>query len=331
MSRLIMLKLKNLRDVKRKRVIALAASAVLLIMLIILTCLNINVSDNNVTNANLQAMSSLSSSEEFITVNPHPYYNVKIAVDGMTYNVKSTGTVADALDAADVRVDRDDLLNVGLSEPLNSKTFIEVNRVDFKEEVSIETIDYATEYKDDDNYTIGYSAVVVDGEEGEIEKHIRHTFIDGKLADSTIVKTEITEPVDEVIVKGTSEINPIQAASISRLDVPADLVLDENGAPLSYSAVYTGKSCAYSAKPTAKTASGRTVMVGYVAVDPALIPYGTELYIASTDNKHIYGYAIAADTGTALLNGEILVDLFMGSYDESCQWGAKQVNIYVLN
>ena len=118
--------------------------------------------------------------------------------------------------------------------------------------------------------------------------------------------------------------------SISQLDVPDYLALDENGVPTSYSNVLTGKSCAYSANPSAKTASGRQVKVGYVAVDPAIIPYGTELYIVSTDGKYVYGYAVAADTGTALLDGRILVDLFMESYDASCDWGAKHVNIYIL-
>ena len=70
--------------------------------------------------------------------------------------------------------------------------------------------------------------------------------------------------------------------------------------------------------------------MGHVAVDPSIIPYGTRLYIIATDGT-VYGYAIAADTGTFIERGDILVDVYMASYEESCQWGLKDVNMYVLD
>lgn len=320
------------KEVKRKRnILAVCAVSVILMLTIFAAVKLLPEKESNKTDFMSLTAAEMQGAEKVLTVNPTPYYNVKINVDGQTHSVLATGTVADAVDAAGIRIDDDDLVNVGMNEPLNYMTNITINRVDIVEEVRLETIEYATEYKEDDDYVIGYQEVVVDGEDGEIEKTVRHVYVDGKLTSSKVVKTEITEPVDEVVVMGTSEINPIKEMSISQLDVPDWLALDENGVPTSYSQVLTGKSCAYSARPTAKTASGRQVKVGYVAVDPAIIPYGTELYIASTDGKYVYGYAVAADTGTALLDGLILVDLFMESYEASCQWGAKQVNIYVLN
>lgn len=322
----------SVKEVKRSKIVlAVCAVSVILMLTIFAAVSLLSANEENSTGFMSLMAAEMQGAEKVVTVNPTPYYNVKINVDGQTHSVLATGTVADAVDAAGVHIDEDDLINVGLNEPLNFMTNITINRVEIVEEIKLETIEYATEYKEDDNYVIGYQQVVVDGEDGEIEKTVRHVYVDGKLTSSKVVKTEITEPVDEVVVMGTSEINPIQEMSISQLEVPDWLTLDENGVPTSYSQVLTGKSCAYSAKPTAKTASGRQVKVGYVAVDPAIIPYGTELYIASTDGKYIYGYAIAADTGTGLLEGVILVDLFMESYEASCEWGAKQVNIYVLN
>lgn len=264
------------------------------------------------------------------TVMPPKEYDVKISVDGKTVGVTCSGTVNDALNAASVKVFEDDLINIGFNEPLNENTEIVVNRVDIVEEVQVKSIEYATKYKEDDSYTIGYSEVIVDGEAGEVETTLRHIYVDGELVSSAVVDEDITEPVDEVIVVGTKEYNPIDDFSISQLEAPLDLVLDENGAPKEYSKVLTGKSCAYSARPGAGTASGRKAKVGYVAVDPAIIPYGTEMYITTVDGSAVYGYAIAADTGTALLDGLILVDLFMESYEASCDWGARQVNIYIL-
>lgn len=278
----------------------------------------------------LNAHLTADSSTAVKTMAPPKEYDVKISVDGKTMGVKCSGTVSDALRAADVRVFDDDLINIGLSEPLNDRTEIVVNRVDIVEEVQVKTIEYATKYKEDDSYTIGYSEVVVDGEAGEVETTMRHIYVDGELVSSAVVDEDITEPVDQVIVVGTKEYNPIDDFSISHLSAPLDLTLDAYGAPTEYSKVLTGKSCAYSARPGAGTASGRKAMVGYVAVDPSIIPYGTEMYITTTDGSAVYGYAIAADTGTALLDGLILVDLFMESYEASCDWGAREVNIYIL-
>lgn len=262
---------------------------------------------------------------------PPKEYDVEISVDGKNFGLRCAGTVRDALETAGVNVYEDDLINIGFSEPLNENTSIVINRVDIVEEVQVEVLEYSTKYREDDSFTIGYSETIVDGEEGEVETTLRHVYIDGELVSSAVIDEDITAPVDEVVVVGTKEYNPIDDFSISQLSAPLDLVLDSNGVPLDYSHVYTGKSCAYSARPGALTASGRKAEVGTVAVDPSLIPYGTELYIATTDGSAVYGYAVAADTGTALLDGTILVDLFMGSYDESCDWGAREVNIYVLN
>ncbi len=331
MSRPIKLPLKSLQDVKKQKVVSIATAAaagIVILLLVIFGAVKAS-SAKPVFEADIVNASRIG--EETVTVNPNPYRKVKIFADGNNYVVRAKGSVADAIDAAGIEVDDDDLINVGLSEPLNTNTNIVINRVEYVTEVKLEAIEYATEYKEDDSYVVGFSKVLVDGEEGELAKTICHTYVDGKLASSDIVSTEVTEePVDEVIVQGTADVNPIAAMSISQLDVPDYLALDENGVPTSYSNVLTGKSCAYSANPSAKTASGRQVKVGYVAVDPAIIPYGTELYIVSTDGKYVYGYAVAADTGTALLDGRILVDLFMESYDASCDWGAKQVNIYIL-
>ena len=314
---------KVLKNVKIRMGVIVCAAA--------LTVLGITASAVSGKEAPLTAVISEGSGTAVKTMMPPKEYDVKISVDGRTLGVKCAGTVMDALAAADVQVYDDDLINIGFTEPLNANTEIVVNRVDIVEEVQVETIEYATKYREDDSYTIGYSETIVDGEEGEVETTLRYVYVDGEPISEAVVDTDVTEPVDEVVVVGTKEYNPIDDFSISTLDAPLDLILDENGAPLSYSKVLTGKSCAYSARPGALTASGRPAIVGHVAVDPSIIPYGTELYIATTDGSAVYGYAIAADTGTALLDGLILVDLFMGSYDESCDWGAREVNIYILD
>lgn len=122
---------------------------------------------------------------------------------------------------------------------------------------------------------------------------------------------------------------PEAVKAVSRFEVPDWLTLDENGVPTEYVDTISGKSCAYTADPGALMSTGKAVFQGYVAVDPNIIPYGSELYIVADDGE-VYGYAIAADTGYSVRQGHIVVDLFMNEYNDCIQWGAKNVTIYVL-
>jgi 3D (Asp-Asp-Asp) domain-containing protein len=197
-------------------------------------------------------------------------------------------------------------------------------------EMNVDTIEHSTIYREDNTLDVGTKMIITDGIDGQRISNTRRTYIDGRLKTLEVISEHINEPIDEIVLVGTRDRN-LPDDMISELEIPEWFSLDENGAPTSYSSVLTGKGVAYSAYPGAKTASGRTAVPGMVAVDPKVIPYGTKMYIASTDNEHIYGYAIAADTGTGLLEGLCLVDLYMNTYDESCDWGAHEVNVYILD
>lgn len=275
------------------------------------------------------------SSVPVVTPMPPKEYDVKISVDGKNVGVKCSGTVSDALSAAGVTVYDDDLINIGFSEPLNDRTSIVVNRVDIVEEVEVKTIEYATKYREDDSYTIGYTETVVDGEEGEIETTKRLVYVDGELVSTAVIGKDVTDPVDEVILVGTKEEEPEpEPEPVYEAPAPAytsDVALDANGTPISYSQVLTGSSCAYTAPSGALTSTGRTAAVGIVAVNPNIIPYGTELYITSSDGSKVYGYAIAGDTGGAVMRGSIIVDLFMNTESDCYDWGRRDVNVYFLD
>ena len=119
-------------------------------------------------------------------------------------------------------------------------------------------------------------------------------------------------------------------AQISRFEVPSWVKFDQNGVPVGYTKVHTGRACAYTANSNALMSTGKTVFQGYVAVNPNIIPYGSQLYIIADDGD-VYGYAIAADTGYSVKVGDIIVDLFMSEYNDCIQWGNKNVSIYVLD
>ncbi len=70
------------------------------------------------------------------------------------------------------------------------------------------------------------------------------------------------------------------------------------------------------------TANGNKLRHGLVAVDPDIIPLGTELYIEG------YGYAVADDTGGAIRGNHI--DLAMDTREEALNFGRQDVVVYIL-
>lgn len=328
--------LKNLKKLDRikLRAAAVSAGAIAVAAAAVISAAALN-SDDKALSAVPEIPAA--SSAAVMTPIPPKEYDVRISVDGKNVGVKCSGTVSDALSAAGVTVYDDDLINIGFNEPLNNKTNIVVNRVDIVEEVEVKTIEYATKYREDDSYLIGYTETVVDGEEGEIETTKRLVYVDGELVSAAVIDKDVTDPVDEVIVVGTKEEEPEpepEPEPVYEAPAPAytsDVALDAYGTPISYSQVLTGSSCAYTAPSGSLTSTGRTAAVGLVAVNPDIIPYGTELYITSSDGSKVYGYAIAADTGGAVMRGSIIVDLFMNSESDCYDWGRRDVNVYFLN
>lgn len=72
-----------------------------------------------------------------------------------------------------------------------------------------------------------------------------------------------------------------------------------------------------------RTASGRPVGWGSVAVDPSVIPMGSRLSIPG------YGLGVASDTGGAIQGAKI--DLWFPSVAEARAWGARVVTITVYS
>ena len=70
-----------------------------------------------------------------------------------------------------------------------------------------------------------------------------------------------------------------------------------------------------------RTASGLPVGVGVIAVDPAVIPLGTRVFVPG------YGAAVAADVGSAIRGP--LIDLWMPSTVAARAWGRRTVTITV--
>lgn len=262
------------------------------------------------------------------------FYTVNINVKGtkITKEVPE-GTVASALEYLDIKLDKNDVVSVDVNKEVTENMDIVINSVTYKDVKTTESIAYSTKYQDSDDMYIGETSTVQAGVNGERTIVTREKYINGKLDSSSQVSNEITkQPVDEIIAQGTKEyVSQVytNSGSIS-VNESANVLTDVNGNQVNYTRVLTGSGTAYYAPAGALTATGRLARYGVVAVDPDIIPYGSILYIVSNDGQVVYGYAVAGDTGGALWAGTAIVDLYYNTYDECCQFGRRDVTIYVL-
>ncbi len=81
-----------------------------------------------------------------------------------------------------------------------------------------------------------------------------------------------------------------------------------------------------------RTASGLKIVPGtgmkVIAVDTSVVPLGTKVFVEGLNGAGNYGYAVAADTGSAIKNNKI--DLYMDTHEQALSWGVKYVNLYIL-
>lgn len=218
-----------------------------------------------------------------------------------------------------------------------------------------------------DTLPLGETQVKQQGKEGTVEIAFKEKYVNGVLEEQEEFSRKVTvKSVNEIILVGTKvqqETVPAESEEF-RIDnengifadfgipkektqevdsaveyevnddyIPVEtdtLVSTNNIAGYSYSMVMVGVCTAYT-ELDGITATGTLPRIGTVAVNPDVIPYGTRLYICSADGSYVYGYAVAEDTGTACMDGDILVDLYMNSEADCEAFGRQELMIYVLD
>ena len=248
---------------------------------------------------------------------------VSLTADGKTQNVLLPyGKVGESIILAGIRLSQDDILSVDRNTKVDDISELSIKRVIYKNVSVTEAVPFESKKENSDEIDLGDSKLKTKGVDGEKLVTKRVKYIDGEKDDEKVISEKITKkPVDEVTLVGTKG-----AASAGGTGT----FTDENGVKVSYSYKLTGSGTAYTAPAGALTASGHEVYEGGVAVNPALIPYGSKLYIETTDGSFSYGYATAIDTGGALMDGSAIVDLFYFSLDDCYSFGRRDVNVYVL-
>ena len=260
-------------------------------------------------------------------------FTVTLISDGRKQKIRTTEcTVEELLVKSGVRLGQDDIVSPKLSKELNKSTKVQVKRVTYKEVKKTVPVEYETVVKYDDSMYEEQVRVEQQGKNGTQVNYYKKKYIDGKYDSQELVRKEINkEPKDKIIVWGSRPSlygGNVARRVISDLTPPYRIDMDENNRPIKYKKKIVGNATAYCTGTV--TSTGRRAQEGVVAVDPREIPYGTKMYIVSSDNRYVYGYAIAGDTGGFIHNSSTVVDLYISSYSVCKQFGRRTVEIYIL-
>lgn len=256
-------------------------------------------------------------------------YEVSVTADGVTQNAwLNGGTVEDALQQLGVVLGEDDYVEPSLHTTLKEGESVQVYRVTYTDSIVQTDIPFETEYR----YTSllhrphlkRRTYILREGSNGMMETVYRERRVNGEIESSEQIDQYITVvPVNQQVLAYGAGV------PVSGLSAPEGYTV-VNNVPSSYKYVITDAICtAYSSKG-GRGASRLGLYAGTVAVNPNEIPYGSLLYITSADGSFVYGWAIATDTGTALMEGIIDIDLYYDTYLESVLNGKKALNVYVI-
>lgn len=173
----------------------------------------------------------------------------------------------------------------------------------------------------------GMERILREGSDGAERCSAEVTYIDGREVERKILESRVVvSPVARVVAVGTAPM-PAQADYVfgeGYIRTPEGQVLHYSQAAQLQATAYThtDRGCDHI------TATGTLVQPGTVAVDPEVIPYGTRMFIMSTDGKYIYGISTAEDCGGGI-RGE-RVDLYFPNTKECIQFGRRDCIVYFL-
>jgi uncharacterized protein YabE (DUF348 family) len=232
-----------------------------------------------------------------------------MTVDGKTVRVTTAAaTVRDLLHRRAIVLGEHDKVYPAANSPLWHGAKVRVLRITHRVVAERTEIPFRVIAAKDPATPRGIVRVKQSGRSGIRERLFRLTFADRIVVNRTLVGERIVRtPLDRVISLGA------QVLIVSRGQFAGKELLQM------IATAYSPWCC-----PGVKaiTAIGMRAGYGIVAIDPAIIPLGSRLYIEG------YGYAIAGDTGGAIKG--LRIDLGFDTKREAIRFGRRPVRVYII-
>ena len=221
-----------------------------------------------------------------------------------------------------------------VSAPLDTETFdgmeFSVDHIVQMEQTYTVDIPFETVERQDPTLPEGERKIIKAGVAGQMSKTANVVYVNSVESNHTVLsETVIQQPVNQVVAVGTGE----QVEQKTKAPIIGDgIIITADGEVLTYSHKEEFRTTAYShmdAGCNMITATGTTVRVGAVAVDPKLVPYGTRMFVVSNDGSYVYGIATAEDCGGGIKGNQL--DLYMPTREECFAYGKKRCTVYFLD
>lgn len=221
-----------------------------------------------------------------------------------------------------------------VSLPLNTETYdgmeVSVDCIVQTEQTYTVDIPFETTVCYDPSLPEGMEQVLVPGVAGQIQKTASVVYTNSQETSHTVLQENVVQqPVNQIVAVGTgTELDPDSKAPA----IGDGVIVTADGEVLTYSRTDRFLCTAYThfdAGCDMITATGTTVRIGTVAVDPTVIPYGTRMFIVMEDGSYIYGIGTAEDCGGAIKGHRL--DLYMPTLEEAFAFGVHTAKVYFLD
>jgi uncharacterized protein YabE (DUF348 family) len=225
----------------------------------------------------------------------------------------TSATVADFLKQQGIKLNKFDRVEPSLTAALPVNGVVNIVRVEKVTDVVEEPVQFAVISKKDVGLEKGREKTLTEGIFGLVSRQYEVMIENGKeVSRKLISEKKIRDKQDKVVAVGTKELD----LQVSR--GAQDTGIEFYVSTTAYTADCNGCS--------GHTATGINLRanpnVKVIAVDPRIIPLGTKVYVEG------YGYAIAADTGSAIKGYKI--DVFFPTRSDAYRWGVRKVKIKIL-
>ena len=262
-------------------------------------------------------------------------FTVSVTAGDSTVQVlaREDETVGEVLLCAGFKTDEFDMIEPAADSIVTEGAYIDYVNIDYVSGSYTQAVPYSVRTVYSKELDVG-KKVSTPGVDGLEQVNYTQKLVNGKVVETSVdSKVTLLAAKDSVQTIGTRRPavqTSAAVAAISQLTPSSAIELDSNGNPVNYKKHITVQATAYTYTGH-NCSTGVAPKPGYIAVNPKFIPYGTKMYIKSSDGRYVYGYAIAADTGGFIYSRPTNVDLFFPTVASMDAFGRRNVEIYILN